>query len=287
MKSKASTQAIINPHAAQPTSLKSLCISIWDHHELIFQMTQREILGRYKGSVMGLAWSFFNPLLMLFVYTFVFSEIFKSRWGDTNPEDSKVYFALILFVGMIILGFFCDLLNRAPNLVLSNVNYVKKVVFPLEVLPVIAACSSLFHTLISLTALLLAFLMFNGFVHWTVIYLPLVLFPLILITLGFTWILASLGVYIRDIGQAIGIFTSLLMFLTPVFYPISGVPEAFRPYLLANPLTFMIEQARGFIIWGQQPNWFGLLAYTLSSILIAWLGYAWFQKTKKGFADVL
>jgi len=287
MKNPVPNPVIINPHAPHPTSLSSLCSSIWLHRELIYQMTQREVLGRYRGSAMGLAWSFFNPLLMLIVYTFVFSEIFKARWINASAEESRVQFALILFVGMIVLGFFCDLLNRAPHLVISNVNYVKKVVFPLEVLPVIAACAALFHALISLFALLLAFLIFNGYLHWTLIYLPFVFFPLILITTGFAWLLASLGVFIRDISQGIGIITSLLMFLTPVFYPISSVPEAYRPFLLANPLTFMIEQARGFIIWGYQPDWLGLLAYTLSSIFIAWIGYFWFQKTRKGFADVL
>jgi len=287
MKSAVSPKATINPHAAHPTSLQSLCISIWQHRELIFQISQREVLGRYKGSIMGLAWSFFNPLLMLLVYTFVFSEIFKARWVNSSPEDGKVQFALILFVGMIVLGFFCDLLNRAPSLILSNANYVKKVVFPLEVLPVIAACSALFHALISLSALLVAFLLFNGYLNWTLIYLPVVVIPLVLISLGFAWIVASLGVFIRDIGQAIGILTSLLMFLTPVFYPITGVPEAFRPFLLANPLTFIIEEAREFIIWGHQPHWTGLFIYIISSILVAWAGYFWFQKTRKGFADVL
>jgi lipopolysaccharide transport system permease protein len=155
----------INPHAAQPTSLLALGKSLWRNRQLILQMTQREVVGRYKGSVMGLAWSFFNPVFMLAVYTFVFSVIFKSRWG-VGGEESKTQFAVVLFVGMMVHGLFAEVHNRAPSLILSNVNYVKKVVFPLEILPVIAMGAALFHCLISLSVLLAAFLLFNGYLQW-------------------------------------------------------------------------------------------------------------------------
>ena len=274
----------INPHAAQPTSLLSLCQSLWRHRQLILQMTRREIVGRYKGSVIGLAWSFFNPLFMLVVYTFVFSVIFKSRWGS---DESRMLFAVVLFVGLIVLNLFSEVVNRAPTLILSNVNYVKKVVFPLEILPVIAMGAALFHALVSLGVLLLAFILFNGFVQWTVIFLPLILVPLIVLTLGISWVLAAIGVFLRDIGQTIAIVTTMLMFLSPVFYPVTAVPEGFRPFIMANPLTFIIEQAREVIIWGHHPNWLGLGLYTAVVVAIAWLGFALFQKMRKGFADVL
>jgi lipopolysaccharide transport system permease protein len=277
----------INPHAAQPTSLLALTKSLWHNRQLISQMTKREVVGRYKGSALGLAWSFFNPIFMLVVYTFVFSEIFKSRWGGVGGDDSKTQFALVLFVGMIVLSLFSDVLNRAPSLVLGNVNYVKKVVFPLEILPVIAMGAALFHSLISLCVLLAAFVLFNGYLQWTAIFTPLVLLPLVILTMGLAWMLASLGVFLRDIGQTIGIITTVLMFLSPVFYPITAVPERFHPFIMANPLTFIIEQAREVLIWGHVPNWTGLSAYTLAAAAIAWAGYAWFQKTRKGFADVL
>ena len=280
------THQAINPHAAQPTSLVALGESLWRNRQLIAQMTRREVMGRYKGSVMGLAWSFFNPVFMLVVYTFVFSVIFKSRWG-VGGEDSKTQFAVVLFVGMIVHGLFAEVLNRAPGLILSNVNYVKKVVFPLEILPVIAMGATLFHSLISLSVLLIAFVMFNGYLHWTVVFTPLVLLPLVILTLGLAWMLASLGVFLRDVGQTIGIITTVLMFLSPVFYPMTRVPERFRPFIMANPLTFIIEQAREVLIWGRLPNWTGLGGYTLVAAAIAWAGYAWFQKTRKGFADVL
>lgn len=277
----------INPHAAQPTTPVSLVRSLWGNRQLIVQMTRREVVGRYKGSVMGLAWSFFNPIFMLVVYTFVFSEIFKSRWGGIGGDDSKTQFALVLFVGMIVLNLFSEVINRAPGLILTNVNYVKKVIFPIEILPVIAMGAALFHSLISLGVLLAAFTLFNGYLHWTVIFIPLVMLPLVIVTIGVAWMLASLGVFLRDVGQTIVIITTVLMFLSPVFYPVSAVPERFRHIILANPLTFIIEQARAVLIWGHMPNWIGLGIYTLIASVVAWLGYLWFQKTRKGFADVL
>jgi lipopolysaccharide transport system permease protein len=260
--------------------------SLWRNRQLILQMTKREVVGRYKGSAMGLAWSFFNPVFMLVVYTFVFSVIFKSRWGVVSGE-SKAHFAVVLFVGMIVHGLFAEVLNRAPGLIISNVNYVKKVVFPLEILPVIAMGATLFHSLISLGVLLTTIALFNGSLHWTAIFTPLVLFPLVIFTLGLAWMLASLGVFLRDVGQAIGIFTMVMLFLSPVFYPVTALPEELRPWLMANPLTFIIEQAREVLVWGHVPNWKGLGGYTLIAVAIAWAGYAWFQKTRKGFADVL
>lgn len=279
-------QTAFNPHAAQPTSLKALTISLWRNRQLIVQMARREVAGRYRGSALGLAWSFFNPVFMLGVYTFVFSVVFKVRWG-MGDEESKTQFAVVLFVGVIVHGLFSEVLNRAPNLILGNVNYVKKVVFPLEILPVVSMGAALFHSLISLCVLLIAFAIFNGYLHLTAAYIPLVLLPLVMLTLGLAWMVASLGVFLRDVGQSIGIITMVMLFLAPVFYPVSAVPESFRPFIMANPLTFIIEQAREVLIWGNSPNWFGLGIYTVAATAVAWAGYAWFQKTRKGFADVL
>ena len=276
----------INPHAAQPTSLVALAKGLWRNRQLIVQMTKREVVGRYKGSVMGLAWSFFNPVFMLVVYTFMFSVVFKARWG-VGGEDSKALFAVVLFVGTIVHGLFAEVLNRAPSLILSNVNYVKKVVFPIEILPVISMAAALFHSMISLCVLLIAFVIFSGYLHWTTVFIPLVLLPFVILTLGFAWLLASLGVFLRDVGQVIGIVIMVMMFLAPVFYPVTAVPEQFRPFIMANPLTFIIEQAREVLIWGHAPNWTGLGIYTVAATVVAWAGYALFQKTRKGFADVL
>ena len=280
------SQKTINPHTSQPTSLASFFKGLWHYRQLIFQMTKREVLGRYKGSIMGLAWSFFNPLFMLTIYTFVFSEIFKSRWGEINDDNSKTHFALILFVGMIVFNLFSEILNRAPGLIVSNVNYVKKVIFPLEMLPVISIGAALFHSLVSLCVLLFGFTLFNGYLHWTALRIPLILLPLIIFSMGLALILASLGVFLRDVGQTIGIITTVLMFLSPIFYPVNAVPERFRTLIMLNPLSFIVEQARS-VLLGQLPNWIGLGVYTLIAIATTWGGYAWFQKTRKGFADVV
>lgn len=276
----------MNPHAPQPISIYSLVISLWRNRQLILQMTKREVIGRYKGSAMGLLWSLFNPILMLTMYTFVFSVVFKARWG-IDGDETKTQFAMILFVGLIMHSFFSEVLNRAPGLVLSNSSYVKKVIFPLEILPVISMGAALFHSLISLLVLLMTFFIFNGFLHYATIFIPLVMLPLLMMTLGLAWALTSLGVFLRDVGQTIGLVTTVLIFLSPVFYPTSALPEVFRPWLMINPLTFPIEQARAIIILGELPNWSGLATYTAVSILFAWIGYAWFQKTRKGFSDVL
>ncbi|MGZ8186822.1 MAG: ABC transporter permease, partial [Methylobacter sp.] len=242
----------MNPHASQPISLTALARSLWRNRQLITQMTRREVIGRYKGSAMGLLWSFLNPVFMLVVYTFVFSVVFKARWGIGG--ESKTQFAVVLFVGLIVHGLFAEVLNRAPGLILSNVNYVKKVVFPLEILPAITMGAALFHSLVSLLVLLIAFAIFNSYVQWTAVFIPLVLLPLVILCLGFAWMLASLGVFLRDVGQTIGLFTTVMMFLSPVFFPITALPEEYRPIIMANPLTFIIEQAREVLIWGRLPD---------------------------------
>ncbi|MEN8250047.1 MAG: ABC transporter permease [Bacteroidota bacterium] len=259
--------------------------SFLTNRQLIAQMTKREVIGRYRGSALGLAWSFFNPLFMLAVYTFVFSVVFTARWSTTS--DSKTEFALLLFAGLIIFNLFAECVNRAPGLILSNVNYVKKVVFPLEILPWIVLGSALFHALISLGVWFLAYLIFFGVPHVTVLLLPLVILSLLLFIMGVSWGLASLGVYLRDVSQFIGIVTTVLMFLSPIFYPASALPEKYRQLLLLNPLYPVIEQTRDVLFWGKIPNMTIWAVYLLAAALVAWLGFVWFQKTRKGFADVL
>ena len=277
----------LNPHSPPSVSIHALGLSLFEHKALIVQMTRRDIAGRYAGSLAGLAWAFVTPALMLAVYTFVFSQILGSRWGSSVHDESKVQFALVLFAGLIVLNLFSDVLHKAPGLILNNANYVKKVVFPLEILAAVTVGTALFNAFVSLLVLAFALLISGGNVHWTTLLIPVVLLPLAVLALGIAWFLASLGVYLRDIGQTIGMVTTALMFLSPVFYPADSVPLGFRPYLMANPLTFIIEQSRRVMIWGQTPDWQGLAVYLGVSILIAWGGFAWFQKTRKGFADVL
>ncbi len=260
--------------------------SLWHHRYLIWQMSKREVIGRYRGSIMGLAWSFFNPVIMLAVYTFVFSAVFKARWG-VGSEESKADFAIVLFVGMIVHGLFAECVNRAPGLILSNVNYVKKVVFPLEILPWVAMGSALFHSVISLAVLLIAQVIVNVSLPWTVILFPLVILPLLIATMGVAWALSATGVFVRDIGQTTGIITTVLLFLSPVFYPVSALPKEYQNWLLLNPLTLIIEEARNVLIWGKIPDWPGWGISFGAGLVMAWMGFWWFQKTRKGFADVL
>ncbi|TAM36279.1 MAG: ABC transporter permease [Rhodanobacter sp.] len=276
----------MDPHQQQPTSLIAMAKSLWRHRALIRQMTTREILGRYRGSFMGLAWSFFNPLIMLLVYTFVFTTVFHSRWTSVNTSNTA-NFAIMLFIGMIVYAIFADCVNRAPTLITSNASYVKRVVFPLEILPIINMGASLFHALVSILAWLIAYVLLMGVPHFTALLLPLIILPFVIGTVGVSWFLSSLGVFLRDINQTVGIITTALMFLAPVFYSLHDLPSKYKPLVMANPVTFVIEQSRTVLVWGGSPDWLGLAVYSLASLLVAWAGFYWFQRTRKGFADVL
>jgi lipopolysaccharide transport system permease protein len=250
-------------------------------------MTRREVIGRYRGSLLGLGWSLFNPLLMLVIYTFVFSEVFKARWEVPGATHSKTEFATVLFTGMVIVGFFNEVLTRTPSLLTGNVNFVKKVVFPLEVLPASAALAAMFHALVSGGVLVAALVVLNGSIPATALWTPVVLAPLVVFALGMAWILASLGVYMRDLAQTVGILATVLMFLSPVFYPAQAVPEPFRSLMALNPLTPAIEGCRSVLIWGAAPDWHALAGSAIAALVVFAGGFAWFQWTKRGFADVL
>lgn len=252
---------------------------------LILALIKREILGRYKGSLIGLLWSFINPLFMLLIYTFVFSIVFKARW--TGGGDSKTEFALVLFAGLIVFNLFSECINRAPTLITSNTNYVKKVIFPLEILPLVSLGTALFHTIISFLVWLVAYILLFGLPHITVLLLPLIFIPLIFFILGVSWFLASFGVFFRDLNQFIGMLVTALMFLSPIFYPISALPEKYQIYLMLNPITPVIEQARDILFWGKCPDITIYFAGLLISSVCAILGFVFFQKTRAGFADVL
>lgn len=267
------------------TSPSAMIGSLLSHRELIWELVKRDFIGRYKGSIMGIAWSLLHPILMLVIYTFVFSVAFKARWG--TGEESKVAFAIVLFSGMIVHGLFAECLNRAPMIIVSQPNYVKKVVFPLEILPWVTLCSALMHFLVSL-GLLVIFCIFTGIsLKSTAVLIPITMLPLLLMTLGFTWLFASLGVYLRDITQGMGIITTMLMFLSPIFYKTSAFPEEYQILFAINPLTLPIEQLRDVMLWGNVLNWGGWATNFFMGCLICYFGFWWFQKSRRGFADVL
>jgi len=260
----------------------------WDTRYLTTQMVKREVVGRYRGSILGLFWSFLTPAVMLALYTFVFSGIFGARWAsEGNGQSETSGFAIIVFAGLILHGFFAEILTRSPTLIYSNVIYVKKVMFPLEILPVVAVGSALFHTLVSVAVLLICQFAITRHLPVTVLWLPAVLAPFVVLTVGIGWFLASLGVYFRDTTQVLGPLAAALLFLSPILYPPSRLPEIVRPYLILNPLTFIIEQTRGVLIRGVMPDLVGLAVYSVIALLVAAAGLLWFQKTRRGFADVL
>lgn len=272
----------MNKFSAHP---REIIASAWRHRKLIGMMVRREVVGRYRGSFLGLAWSFLNPIFMLTVYTFIFSVVFKARWH--SGESSASGFALILFAGMIVFGILAECLQRAPQLILNNQNYVKKVVFPLEILPWTVLGSAMFHAAISLVVLLTFSLILDRPIPPTALYLPLALVPLVLLALGLGWFLSALGVYLRDVGQTINLLVSALMFLSPVFYPLSALPEHIQPLAALNPIAFAIEASRDSLIWGHMPDMAAWGRQFLIAVLVAWFGFGWFQKTRKGFGDIL
>lgn len=275
----------MNSRISQNTSPFEIVHSVISNRGLIYNLTKREIIGRYRGSVIGLFWSFVNPILMLAVYTFVFSIVFKARWAGGG--ESRTEFALVLFAGLLVFNLFSECINRAPSLIISNTNYVKKVIFPLEILPIVVLGSAAFHFMIGFTVWLVFFLIFFGLPPLTIIWLPLILLPLILMTLGLSWLLASLGVYLRDINQIIGVVTTMLLFLSPIFYPVIALPEDYRVFMRTSPLTFSIEQARDVMIWDRSIAWESWIRFLVASLAVSWFGFTWFQKTRRGFSDVL
>jgi len=267
------------------SSMFGFVLCLKQHYPLIFRMIKREVIGRYRGSFFGLLWSFITPIIMLTIYTFVFSFVFKARWGIGNSDPYE--FAVMLFSGLIVFNLFAESITKAPTLILSNVNYVKKVIFPLDILPWVSLGSAVFHAAISFLVLFLFLAVLGHAFTLSMLWLPIVLLPFLFLIMGLSWFLASLGVFVRDIGQIIGMLMTVLMFMCPIFYPLSALPEGIGQYLYLNPLTLIVDQVRTVLIIAGQPDWLKLGYYSLISLFCAWVGWFWFSKTRRGFADVL
>lgn len=277
--------ADVNPHA--PSSLSPLVFvrACFRRRELLSQLTRRAIAQRYQGSVLGVLWSLLQPVLMLGVYTFVFSTVLKGRWSQ--GVGSTTEFAVVLFAGLCVYNLFSEIVNRAPALIVDHSSYVKRVVFPLEMLALVNVGAAMFQFSIQMTVLLITQSYLTGHIVFSGLIVPLVVLPLLLFSLGLTWFLSSIGVFLRDIGPVVALSTTALMFLSPVFYAMDAVPERFRFVISLNPLTIVINQVRDAAVWGIAAEWQTLVPTTLGQIVFAWAGYCWFQCTKKGFADVL
>lgn len=263
----------------------AMMINLWTHRSLIVQLTKSEVLKRYKGSYLGMLWSLLNPLLMLGIYTFVFSNVLHARWGDRVANTGE--FAILLYCGLNVFTILSESITRSPALIAANANYVKKVIFPLEILPLTVVGSSIINGTLGFVVLLVGILLIHGSIPLTFLLLPVILIPFLLIVLGMCWVLSSLGVYVKDIENVVGFFTTGLLFLSPIFYSITSIPSQIRLLFNLNPLTYVVEDVRKVLIWGQFPDWHVLLWLYAVSIIIAVLGYAWFQKTREGFADII
>lgn len=260
-------------------------VALLKHRTLIFQMARRDVVGRYRGSFIGMLWSFINPLLMLGIYTFVFGVIFASRWGTQSAGTFG--YAVMLFVGLNLYMFFAECANRAPTLIIENTNFVKKVVFPLETLAWSVLGAALFHLFISTIVLLAFAAAVQGTMPWTIALFPIIVAVFLPFVAGTVWLLSSLGVFLRDLKQAMGIITSALMFLAPIFYPMERIPAKYQGLVYFNPLTLPVEASQAVLIRGQMPDWAGLGIYAVGSCLFGWLAFTWFERTRQGFADVL
>lgn len=254
------------------------------HRQLFWELVKRELYGRYRSSLGGLFWSFAEPLFMLAIYVVAFGFIMQVRWSPAG--DAKEY-ALMMFAGLIVFQAFSDCLNKAPRLIVANPNFVKKVVFPLEILPVVLSISSLFQLSIAAGLWLVGYALLFGAPPATALYAPLLMLAFLPTLLAAGWLLASLGVIIRDIDQITGLFSRALLFITPVFYSLEVVPAPLRTLLLANPLTFLVEQFRLVLFVGRAPDLFGVMAYFLVAALVSFLALFVFRRLRPIFADNL
>lgn len=252
---------------------------------LTFELTKRDILGRYRGASFGLLWSLLSPFLMLLIYTFAFGFIFKSKWPHEVGGDHP--YAIILYMGLIIHGFFSECLTRSPVLITSNTNLVKRVVFPLEILPWSVMLSALFHVGMNLLVFALLRLAMEHTLCLSMLWLPVVFLPLLPLTLGVCWLFASFGVYLRDVSQITGVLSTAMLFVSSAMIPVNSLPLRYRSFFEVNPLTFIIDQARLVALAGHAPNFTGLALYALLALIFMYVGYGWFMLTRRGFADVL
>ena len=276
---------------AQPPSLlyhanpRRFVEQIWRHRGLLRQQIARELVLRYRGSGLSLIWAFVMPTLAFAAYAFVFGVVLRTRWPGAG-SSSLIDFSLAVFCGLMVFNVFSDSLSRSSWLIAGVPSYVKKIVFPLEVLPVAVVSAALVHGLVSLGLLAVAVIVLRGGLPWTAIFLPVILLPLLALCLGFSWLVSSLGLFFRDLAPSLVLVLHLLMLGTPIFYPLEVVPTPWRGWLGLNPLAVVVENARAALLWGTPPSLLGLSLLYLVSGAILLVGYLWFMRTRWAFADV-
>lgn len=258
----------------------------YSQRHLLAELLRRNIAMRYQGSILGLAWSFAQPLMMLAVYTFVFGIVFKARWEVMGLENNDAAFPLILFCGMAMYQMFSDSLNSSGAIILGNASLVKKVIFPLALLPLATVLTAFIFGIAWFVPLFICAVFFLDSLSWTMLLLPVTLLSLFLLTAGLAFIVAAFGVYLRDIPQLVSVITQVLFFMTPIFYPVKFVPQSLRWIIEINPLAWMIEETRKLFLYRQQPDYLTCVLMLLGGWAVFQIGYACFDKMKKGFADV-
>ena len=259
--------------------------ALYKNRYLVKQLVKQDIRQRYQGSVLGILWSFIVPVLMLIIYTFVFSEVFQAKW-DIDTSD-KYQFAIVLFCGLCVFNFVGEVLNRSTILIASNTNYVKKVIFPLEILPVVITFSALFTCVVSFIILIVAKIILYRNVSPTLYMIVPMFIPLIILAVGLGLFISAISVYLKDVGNAISVIVTVLMYLSPVFFPLASVPESFRGVCEINPMTYIIENFRKVVIYGEMIEWKYYAISCVTSIIIYFVGKLVFMREKEGFADVL
>ncbi|MGH9901878.1 MAG: ABC transporter permease [Pyrinomonadaceae bacterium] len=252
--------------------------------ELILTLARRELAARYRGSVFGLVWALLTPVVMIAIYTFIFAGIFGARFG---AGGSAWDYAVYLFCGLLPWTAFQEAIQLSSNVIVARANLVKRVVFPLETLPAAQTLVALAGQAFGTAALLVAVVIIRGELHPTLLWLPALVAPQLIATLGGAWFIASLGVFLRDTTQAVGLVLTAWLFLTPIIYPESVVPEAYRPFIDANPFTTLVRSYRRVMLEGAPPDWGGLAYFTAFALALFVFGYWWFAKTRKNFADVI
>lgn len=257
----------------------------WQHASLIWQFASRLVQTRYRQSWLGTTWVLLTPLLMLTVYTLVFRNIFRVRWGTL--DESNLAFALRLYAGLAVFNFFAECINRAPNLVLAEPHLVKKVRFPLEILPWVNLMAGLVHLGIALVMLCLLGAWEQAQLSLTLLALPLVWLPLMPLVVGLGWWLAAIGTYVRDIDQLVSMALSVLMFLSPVFFPVEALPAQWQQWVLINPLAGVMTDTRSVMLAGHWPDWSRLALNFLACTALAAAGAVFFHRVREGFADVV
>jgi lipopolysaccharide transport system permease protein len=264
-------------------SFSRLTGGLFRHHYLISQFVRRDVLLKYRGSYLGIGWSFLYPLLLLAAFTLIFGGVLGARWGG---QKSQLELALFIYCGLVVFTPFAEIASTTPRLLHANQVYVKKILFPTEILPVIALLSASVHACVNLGILIIAAAC-AGQLHATTLLLPIILLPVWLLTLGAAWFLAAAGCFVRDLVHVMPVLTQLLLFLSPVFYPADVAPPLLRQFHMISPLAVAIQDTRAALLDGTAPRWDIWLAMLITGMLVAVLGYLFFCRSKEEFADVL